>query len=287
MRAELIESLGFDSLWMADHFVNPFAPDTAWMESWTLLTALVGCTRRVAIGSLVTNIIYRHPAVIARSALSLDHISDGRLILGLGAGSADDPSHAMTGVSPWSPAERVDRLEEILIIVDSMLRQEETSYRGRYYQVEGAIMNPRPIQQPRPPLLVAAQGHRTLQLAARFADRWCTMGDLRSSCGDVAHATREMNDALTGRARSLGRDPHTIGRAFCVGWTRERPFDGLGAFQDYIGPLVEAGITQFMFGFWEDEDLQRTAPIQHVPSAQTLEWLAPVAVPSLRTWIAA
>ena len=286
-RAHLVESLGFDSLWMVDHFANPYATDTTWMESWTLLAALACCTQRVRIGSLVTNIIYRHPAVIAKSALSLDHISAGRLVLGLGAGYAGDPSHAMTGVTPWPPAERVDRLEEIVAIVDSMLRQSETSYRGRYYQVEGAIMKPLPIQQPRPQLLIAAQGRRTLQLAARFADHWCTMGDMHSSARDVVQATREMNQALTNEARSLGRDPDRIARAFCVGWTQERPFDSLSSFEDYLGPLIEAGITQFMFGFWEVDDVGRPAPIRHIPSAKVLEWLAGVAIPSLRSWMAA
>jgi alkanesulfonate monooxygenase SsuD/methylene tetrahydromethanopterin reductase-like flavin-dependent oxidoreductase (luciferase family) len=286
-RAQVIESLGFDSLWLADHFVNPYTPDSPWMESWTLLAGLAACTQRIEIGTMVTNIIYRHPAVIAKSALSLDHISSGRLVLGLGAGSAVDPSHAMTGVPPWPAAERVDRFEEIVALVDSMLRQKETSFRGRYYQVEGAVMSPPPIQQPRPRLLIAAQGRRTLQLAARFADRWCTSGSLKSSTTEVTRATREMNQVLTDSARSMGRDPHEIGRAFCVGWTQERPFDSLGSFQSYLGPLIEAGITQFVFGYWHAADADQSAPVQHIPSEERLEWLARVAIPSLRGLAAA
>ena len=283
-RAERIESLGFDGLWLVDQFANPYETDTPWMESWTLLTALASCTQRVEIGSLVTNSISRHPALIARSALTLDHIAAGRLVLGLGAWYVSDPSHAMTGVPPWPLAERVHRFEEIVTIVDSMLRQKETSYSGRYYRV---IMNPPPVRQPRPQLLIAAQRRRTLQLAARFADCWCTMGDLHGVTADIVRMTREMNQELTDKARALGRDPQGIRRAFCVGWTQDRPFDSLGAFQGYICPLIEAGITQFMFGYAEAEDFDRPAPTRHIPSQEVLEWLAGVAIPSLRTWAVA
>jgi hypothetical protein len=126
-----------------------------------------------------------------------------------------------------------------------------------------------------------------LQLAARFADRWCTLGSLKSSTAEVARATREMNQALAESARGLGRDPRDIGRAFCVGWTQERPFDSLGAFQGYLGPMIEAGITQFVFGYWHAADAEQSAPVRNIEGEERLEWVARVAIPSLRGLAAA
>jgi alkanesulfonate monooxygenase SsuD/methylene tetrahydromethanopterin reductase-like flavin-dependent oxidoreductase (luciferase family) len=150
-RIQHVESLGFDSMWMVDHFVNPVYADCPWMDAWTLLAGMATCSKRARVGPLVTNIIYRNPALIAKQALTVDHLSGGRLALGIGAGSPDDLSHPMTGVNPWPNPERVSRFEEIITIVDQMLRNPITTYKGHYYNVIEAVMLPGPIQQPRPP----------------------------------------------------------------------------------------------------------------------------------------
>lgn len=286
-RARLIESLGYDSLWMLDHFVNPFDIQTPWMEAWALLAAMAASTQQIRVGTLVTNIIYRNPALIAKQALTVDHISNGRLVLGMGAGSAADPSHPMTGVPAWPNGERVSRFEETVTIVDRMLRNPETTYQGKYYQLQGAVMLPPPVQRPRPAILIGAQGPRMVQIAARYADNWNTLGDLRYTEGAILTTFKANRTRLMSHAASLGRDPERITCSMCVGWTHERPYASTGAFQDYIGPYVEAGMTEFMLGFWKDDDLPKPTPIQHIPDEATLEWIAEQAIPSLRSWVRA
>lgn len=119
-----IEQLGFHSVWVVDHFVNPYRHASDWYEAWTLLAALAASTSTIRVGTLVTNIIYRNPALIARQALTVDHISRGRLELGIGATFPHDASHAMTGVEVWGARERADRFRETIEIVDHMLRYE-------------------------------------------------------------------------------------------------------------------------------------------------------------------
>ena len=130
---KLIEALGYDSVWVGDHIVNSQSIHDNWFDGWSLVAALATQTHSIQIGTLVTNTIYRNPAVYARQAQTLDHISQGRLMLGIGATSERDPSHNMTGVEIWSIKERVQRFQEVVEIVDLLLRQDTTTYQGRYY----------------------------------------------------------------------------------------------------------------------------------------------------------
>jgi alkanesulfonate monooxygenase SsuD/methylene tetrahydromethanopterin reductase-like flavin-dependent oxidoreductase (luciferase family) len=273
-RTRLVEQLGFESIWMVDHFVNPYDCDCPWMDGWSLLAAMAGCTERVRVGTLVTNIIYRLPAVIAKQALTVDHISGGRLTLGIGVGSPRDLSHPMTGVDPWPVAERVSRFEEIVTILDQMLRSPVTTYTGQYYKVTEATMLPPPIQQPRPPLLIAAEGRRMLKIAASFADNWNCISNFQYSSDESLQHIHDNNQRLTELAIELGRDPNSITRSFCVGWTNDQPFESLGAFQDFIGCYAEVGIQQFMLGYWEDTDGPPTSPMTHINNLAMLERIA-------------
>ena len=141
------EALGLDSLWVADHFVNPWDPSEPWLEGWTLLAGLAAQTSRIRLGPLVAHVTYRNPALLARQALTVDHLSGGRLELGLGAGASGHDA-ATTGVAWWPPAERVQRFREAVELVDRLLRDEVTSYEGRYYRVRDTWMRPGPLQPP-------------------------------------------------------------------------------------------------------------------------------------------
>jgi alkanesulfonate monooxygenase SsuD/methylene tetrahydromethanopterin reductase-like flavin-dependent oxidoreductase (luciferase family) len=282
-RWQHIEALGFDSVWVVDHFVNPYQPAEHWFEGWTLLAALAARTASIRIGTLVTNIIYRNPALLARQALTVDHISHGRLELGIGATSARDVSHRMTGVEVWDTGERVGRFRETIEIVDQMLRNEVTTYQGRYYQIDQAEMHPAPIQQPRPPLTIAAHGPVTLKIAATYGDSWNTLvgGDL--SAQEAIEITRQRNDMLNEYAIEVGRDPKTITRSLGVGWTPDTPFASLDSFYEFVGRYREAGINEFVFGYWtRDEEIPEAHHLPHIIDDGMLERIATEAIPSIK-----
>jgi len=242
-----IESLGYDSIWVADHFLNPHIIEENWFDGWMLLAALATQTSTVRVGTLVTNIIYRNPAVIARQAQTIDHISGGRLELGIGATSERDPSHSMTGVEKWGTPERVRRFREVIEIVDAMLRQEITSYQGRYYQVTEARLRPPTIQKPRPPLTIAAAGETTLKIAAKYADTWNTFGGWDLSPQQTLDIVRQRSELLDEYCAKIGRDAGEIRHSFLVGTTADTPFASPGAFDDFVGRLQEVGISEFVF----------------------------------------
>ena len=143
-RFRLLEELGFDVAAIADHFVDWTNPPSPWLESWTLLAAVARETTRIRLCTCVSQIPLREPAMLARQALTLDHISGGRLDVGLGLGLPIDPSYDMMGIANWSNRERAARFREYVAIVDRLLSNEVSSYEGRYYRIREAIMNPRP-----------------------------------------------------------------------------------------------------------------------------------------------
>src|SRR4051812_45623238 len=153
-RVTRLEQLGIEVAALPDHFVDWTNPPSPWFESWTALTGLAAATTSIRLSSSVTQIPFRNPALFARQALTLDHISNGRLEIGLGTGLVHDPSYGMLGIPDWEPKERVARLAEYVEVVDRLLRDEVTSFAGDFYRVTGAIMNPRPVQSPRPPITV-------------------------------------------------------------------------------------------------------------------------------------
>lgn len=214
-RWRLIEALGFDSIWDFDHLNQPSAPDGPYFESWTLLAALALTTSRVRLGVLVSSNTFRHPAMLARQAITLDHLSNGRLDVGMGAGWFAQ-EHARFGIEFPAPGERVARFREAVEVVDRLLREERASYEGRYYRLDDAVSLPRPIQQPRPPLMLAGHGPRMLRIVAQYADAW-------NSFGSPAEI-RERNAILDAHCADLGRDPATIDRSL-YGWATQNPQD--------------------------------------------------------------
>lgn len=210
-RARRAEALGFDVFWVADHFVNPYAPRGPWYEGWTALAGLAPMTERIRIGTLVTSNTLRNPALLARMAMTVDHISDGRLELGIGAGGAP-LDYSMLGLPTWSPRERVDRLDETLRILTQLLQGGEAHLAGRHQQIEEAVLAPLPIQRPRPPMTIGALGQRGIELAARYGDAWNTYGVAggRSAAGHLPHA--EALDATASRVALLDAACDRVGR---------------------------------------------------------------------------
>jgi alkanesulfonate monooxygenase SsuD/methylene tetrahydromethanopterin reductase-like flavin-dependent oxidoreductase (luciferase family) len=238
-RWRMFEALGFDSAWDCDHFIQPSRPTGPYFEAWTLLAALAAVTERIRIGVLVSCNTFRHPSLLAKEALTVDHVSNGRLELGLGAGWYE-PEHPMFGIDMPPPVELVGRYREAVELVDALLRNDTTSYAGHFYQVREAPMRPRPIQQPRPPLMLAAHKRKMLRIVAEYADTWNSFG--------TVDEMRARNAILDEHCAEIGRDPGTIVRSL-YGWAAMMPHDpweSLDAFQDMVGRYAEAGVNEFL-----------------------------------------
>lgn len=171
--ARLVESLGFDSVWAPDHFLTGDGKGQ-YLESWQVLAAWAALTTRVRLGPLVTPIDFRHPAVLAKMAATLDHVSNGRVILGLGSGW-HEPEYSQFGLRFGPPAERVARLAETAAICRSLFDRQRTTFEGRYYRLNDALCEPKPLQQ-RLPILFGVGGDRAIRLAGRYADWWNGFG---------------------------------------------------------------------------------------------------------------
>ena len=233
------DELGFDSAWVCDHFQQPSRPQGPYFEGWTLLAALAARTDRIRVGVLVTSNTFRHPALLAKEAVTVDHVSGGRLELGLGAGWYE-PEHRAFGLAFPEPPELVARFREAVQVVDLLLRQDVTTFDGRYFALRDAPFRPRPVQQPRPPLTLGAHRPKMLRIVAEYADRWNSHGTLDQ--------IRDRNAILDEQCAAVGRDPASIIRSL-YGWVSVLgldPWSSPEAFLDVVGRYREAGISEFL-----------------------------------------
>ena len=223
---------GFDHLWDFDHFasIGDRGPDRPIYEGWALQAAMAEGTKRVRIGCLVTGNTYRNPALLAKLAVTVDHLSGGRLEFGIGAAWATI-EHSMYGIEGLD--HRVGRLSESLRIVKSLWTEERTNFDGRYYKMTDAIANPKPIQKPHPPIWIGASGPSTIRLVARYADVWNIGG---GEPDRVSRLTESLEEACT----AIGRDASEIRRSIQMRW------DGGDAHQlvEQCAAYHEKGITE-------------------------------------------
>jgi F420-dependent oxidoreductase-like protein len=199
------ETTGWDGLWLADHFM-PDAEDTSapWPEAWTTLAGLAASVPRIRLGTLVTGNTYRHPAVLAKMAATVDHISGGRAVLGLGAGWQEN-EHRQYGIHFATVPERLARLEEACQVIKGLYTEKSTSFEGKYYQLDAASLEPKPVQSPLP-LLIGGGGEKvTLRITARYADEWNVWGDVET--------LRHKMKILDGHCAAAKRDPAAIQRS--------------------------------------------------------------------------
>jgi len=203
------EELGYDTAWTYDHFVavmmDPFDPC---LEAWSCLAALAVHTRTIRIGALVTGNTYRHPAILAKIATTVDVISNGRLEFGIGAGWYE-PEHTMFGLPFGSVRSRCERLAEALSVIRALWRESQASFTGTHYQLSAAISEPKPVQQPHPPITIAGAGEkRLLPIVARHADAWSSFGS--------PEVFRRKIDVLRGYCETEGRDCDAIEKQVLV-----------------------------------------------------------------------
>jgi F420-dependent oxidoreductase-like protein len=262
-QAHAAETAGFSLVSVMDHLyqIPGIGPVTdPMLEGWSTLAALARETTSVRLGTLVTGVTYRNPALLAKTATTLDVISGGRAILGIGA-AWNEEEHLGYGFEFPPIRERMDRLDEALTIIRAMFTEDRPSFSGTHYQIEGARNVPRPIQPGGPPILVGGGGEqRTLRIAAKFADmtHWFPLG---------LETLRHKNEVLEGYCQAIGRDPSTIERTMAtpviVAGTeaearsyldrvpperRPHVFAGTPAqAADALQPYLEAGFTGFTF----------------------------------------
>ncbi|MGE0625632.1 MAG: LLM class F420-dependent oxidoreductase [Pseudomonadales bacterium] len=199
------EQTGWDGIWYADHFM-PNAEDTSapWPEAWITLAALGARVPRVRLGTLVSGNTYRHPAVLAKMAATLDHITGGRVVLGLGSGWQEN-EHTQYGIPFYTVPDRLKRLDEACQVIKSLFSETKSNFDGHYYQLEDASLEPKPVQKPLP-LLIGGGGEKmTLKITAKYADEW-------NVWGTVATLKQKMA-ILDEHCRKAGRDPKAIQRS--------------------------------------------------------------------------
>ena len=223
----------FEQGWTFDHFYPIFSDSTGpCMEGWVTLTALAQATRRLRVGCMVTGMVYRHPAILANMAATLDIVSDGRLELGLGAAWNQEECDAY-GLDLGSIRERMDRFDEGVEVIVRLLSDTTTTFAGDWYRVTDARCEPKPMQRPHPPVTIGGGGEkRTLRTAARWAQYWNMAG------GDL-DTWRHKRDVLHAHCADIGRDPAEIATSVQI---RLGPDGDPGPFVDQAAAFADAGV---------------------------------------------
>ena len=269
-----VEELGFVGLFRSDHFTNGSPPDMESLELWTSLIWLAANTNRIEFGPLVTPFSFRHPVHTARMASAVDDLSNGRLVLGLGAGW-NEREHHLFGFDLLEPNARFDRFDEGMQVVTHLLQSDEpVTFEGQYYQLRGATLLPRPQRLGGPRILVGGNGiKRTLSYVVRYASEWNCVSLLPD---DFASLNKRLNEMLT----KAGRSPESVRRSMMTGCvfgkdeatlqqkiaTRGRSLEQLqergtvagnsSAVQEQLAALEEVGLQRIMLQWLDLDDLE-------------------------------
>ncbi|GAA0423230.1 luciferase [Actinoplanes capillaceus] len=241
-RWRLAEEFGFDHAWTYDHLGWRDLVDGPWFDAVPTLTAAAMVTSRIRLGTYVASPNFRHPVHFAREVTALDDISGGRLVLGLGAGGIGFDS-AVLGAPELTPRARVDRFAEFLELFDGILRQPATTWSGSWYSAVDARNDPGPVQQPRPPFVVAANGPRALRLAARYGDGWVTTGPQADSAEEWWRAVAEIRDRFHAACESAGRPLESVDRYLNLDSSPVYSMTSVDAFTEATGRARELGFT--------------------------------------------
>jgi F420-dependent oxidoreductase-like protein len=259
----LADELGFYGVWDYDHFYGPdaigdavardYRKDT--LEAWTTLAAMATVVKRARVGCLVTGVTYRNPAVLAKMAVTVDHISGGRLEFGLGA-AWHEAEHRGYGIPFPSAGERIAILDEALRVIKALWTEDTASFDGRHFRLEDAICNPKPVQKPHPPIVVAGQGaKKSLRVVATHADEWNGTGIEPAEWSRISHV-------LTSHCDAIGRDPAAIRRGVQV-FLHPAQERAMAETLDLLPAYEAAGCQHAVLNFYQpptDGQLERAAP---------------------------
>jgi F420-dependent oxidoreductase-like protein len=232
---------GFDHCWIMDHFATLGGDLTGDIfEAWTLLAAMAEATSRTRIGCMVTGNTYRHPGVLAKTAVTVDHLSGGRLEFGIGAGWAEN-EHTMFDLEFGTVGDRMDRLEEACQIIRSLWTEKRTTFGGRHYRIVDAIAEPKPVQRPYPPIWIGGSGRRrTLRIVAQYADAW-------NAAGGTPDEVADLSAVLDRHCADVGRDPGQIRRTVQIRLP-DKAEDALPLIDDYARVGVSEVVVIVMGG---------------------------------------
>ena len=235
--AQRVESLGFESAWLFDHFhTTPEPLDTITFEAYTTLTALAALTKRIRLGHIVTCVAYRNPALLGKMLSTMDVISGGRIEVGLGAGWKREEFEAYGYEFP-STHDRLGRLRDTLEILTKMFESGRATHQGDYAGIAGAINEPKPLHQPRPPIMVGGNGREvTWRLAARFADEL-------NLDATPAEELPEALEVLAARCAEVDRDPASLPVSVHIWWEQ---LDAAGSRAELLAAYREAGVSRVM-----------------------------------------
>ena len=242
------DELGYDSAFGFDHFFPIITdPNGPCLEGWTLLAALAAQTKRLKVGLLVTGNTYRNPAVLAKMAATVDHVSNGRLILGLGAGWFE-LEHRAFDIPYYTTGQRARRLVEAVELIKLLFTQDRTSYTGKYYTITDAPFEPKPVQKPYPPILIGGMGPRVIQpLAARHADIWHFF--VRDGGVEAVQKTCAHFDAV---CQKVGRNPAEVQKSVSLRFPLlNRPSAEI---IQQVKALRQAGVQYFILSLFENLD---------------------------------
>ena len=244
------DELAFDTAWTYDHLSWRSLRDGPWFGMVPTLAAAASVTFRLRLGPLVASPNFRHPVPFGKELMSLDDLSGGRLVVGLGAGGVGWDATVL-GPPAWSPQERADRFEEFVELLDQLLRSPAgVSATGRFYAADEARNLPGCVQQPRVPFAVAATGTRGFRLAARFGQAWVTTGDRATpapmGAAEGAAIVAAQVERLEAACAAVGRDPATIDRIVLTGGELEPGLSSEEAFRDLAGRYADVGVTDLV-----------------------------------------
>lgn len=244
------DELGFDSAWIYDHISWRGLSSGSWFTPVPILAAAACVTSQIRIGTLVTSPNFRHPVVLAKEAIALDDISDGRFVLGIGAGSTGAGDADVLGGNALSASERADRFTEFVYLTDRLLREPEITYEGAFYSAIGACMRPGCVQRPRADIAIAGTGLTAFRMAARYGSSWVTCGPTdwsRSySSSDIYSAVNRQMSRFRAACEEFGREFEEVDRAFVLTSFSDQRLDSADAYLEVAERCAEIGITSLL-----------------------------------------
>ena len=235
------QELGFDHAWTYDHLVWGGLPDSPWFGTIPTLTAAAMVTSTIRLGTFVSSPNYRHPVTFMRDLLALDDISGGRFICGIGAGG--DIDNAILGGKPLTPKERFVRLQEFTGLLDRLLTQDHVSHRGTHFCAVDARTLPGPVQRPRIPFVMAANGPRSMRLAVEYGAGWVTTGPKVETLGEWWAALAKLGGRLDEALVTADRDPATLERYLNLDSSPQFALSSVAVFEEMSGRASELGFT--------------------------------------------